>query len=323
MKHKLSTVLREHLDGGRHDGSTTVFVERELTAIDPKEYLELFAGLRAMEHVPAIENIAPYDKSYEFSMWSITGEAKNLGPNARDLSRVGVKRTPQTRTISSIGAAYGWSLEDLRAAAQRNVGLERLTVIAAQTVIRRGLDRRIALGDSALGYTGLCNDAQIETDNAVTVDWEPGVGSKMLIALNKLVSDTRVRLKLAGELDSNMPAFDRFQILLPSGAFTDAAQTPASSNYPDSVLDVFMRQNSRWVSGVDEMGYLEDLGTGVGRAICYPKNPLCLGHATARYYTEEAPQLNGLNMDVPVHAATGGTVFRYPVAVSYASLANT
>lgn len=319
MKHKLSPVIAALLE--RAD--SVVFLERELLSVDPREYLELFAGLRAMQFVPSIDGIAPYDKSYAYSIWSITGEAKNIGPNARDLPRVGLTRVETTRSISSIGASYGWTLEDIRAAAQRNVPLERLTVIAAMTVIRRKLDRRIALGDSALGYTGLCNDVQIAADNSVTVDWEPGVGSKMLIALNKLVADTRARLKLAGELDSQMPAFDRFQILLPPAAYTDAAQTPASSNYPDSVLDVFQRQNSRWVSGVDEMGYLEDLGSGVGRAICYPLNPMCLGHATSRYYTEEAPQANGLNIDVPCHAASGGTVFRYPVAVSYASLANT
>lgn len=315
MKHKINDP--------RLDSSTTVFLERELLSVDPRDYLELFAGLRAAEFVPAIDNIAPYDKGYEYSMWSITGEAKNIGPNASDLPRVGVTRKPFNRSISSIGASYGWTLEDIRAAAQRNVGLERLTVIAAMTAIRRKLDRRIALGESDLGYTGLCNDAQIASDNSVTVDWEPGVGAKMLAALNKIVADTRARLKLAGELDSTVPAFDRFQILLPPAAFTDAAQTPASTNYPDSVLDVFMRQNSRWVSAVDEMGYLEDLGSGVGRAICYPRNPLALGHATARYYTEESPQAEGLSINVPCHAASGGTVFRYPVAVSYASLANT
>lgn len=319
MKHKLSQVIAAALE--RTDAA--IFLERELTAVDPREYLELFAGLRAMEFVPSIENIGPYDKSYEYSMWTITGEAKNLGPNARDLPRVGIKRTPATRSISDIGASYGWTVQDIRAAAAKGVPLEKLTVIAAMSVIRRGLDRRIALGDSELGYTGLCNDTQIAADNAVTVDWEPGVGAKMLAALNKLVTDTRARLKLAGELDSNMPAFDQFQILLPSAAFADAAQTPASTTIPDSVLEVFKRNNSRWVSGVDEMGYLDDLGSGVGRAICYPKHPACLGHATARYYTEESPQLNGLNVDTPCHAATGGTVFRYPVAVSYASLANT
>lgn len=324
MKHKLSPAIYAALMGNeRHDSGSTAFLERELTSIDPRHYHELFAGFRAQEHVPSCDGIAPYDRSYEYSMWTVTGEAKNLGQNARDLSRVGIKRTTFNRSISDIAASYGWTVQDIRAAAQRGVEISQLSAIAAMMVIRRKLDSRIALGDADLGYTGLCNDAQIISDNTISVDWEPGVGAKMLAALNKILADTRARLKLAGTLDDQMPAFDRFQFLLPSGAYTDAAQTPASSTIPDSVLEVFQRNNSRWVSGVDEMGYLDDLGSGVGRAICYPKNPLALGHCTARAYTEEAPQANGLNIDVPCHAASGGTVFRYPVAVSYASLANT
>lgn len=320
MKHKIQ---HPHLDA-----STTVFLERELTSVDPKKYMELFAGLKAMSFVPPIENLAPYDKSYEYSMWSITGTAENIGANARDLPRVGVKRTPYTRSISPIGASYGWTLDDIRAAAAKNVPLEDTTIIAAMSAIKRKLDRRIALGDTDLGYTGLLNDAGILADNSVTVDWDPADGPTMLAALNKLLADTRARLKQATEMPGGegIPAFDRFQLLLPTAAYSKAKQTPAASGYPQSVLQVFRENNEEWVSGVSEWSLLDDLGVGggsVGRAVCYPLNPAALGHATARYYTEEPPQANGLNIDIPCHASSGGTVIRYKVAFSYADLVNT
>ena len=309
----------------RLDASTTVFLERELTSVDPARYMELFAGLRARLFVPPINGIAPYDRTYEYSMWSITGEAQNINANSRDLPRVGVKRTPFSRSITSIGASYGWAVDVIRAAAAKGVPLEDTTIIAAMSSIQRKLDRRIALGDAELGYTGLLNDTQIATDNAVTVDWEPGVGAKMLAALNKIITETRARLKLATEMPggSGIPAFDRFQILLPTAAYADVKQTPASTNYPNSVLQVFLDNNSEWVSNVAEWSFLDDLGSGVGRAVAYPLNPAALGHATSRDYTEEPPQANGLDIDVPCHAASGGTVIRFPVAFSYADLANT
>lgn len=307
----------------RLDSSTTVFLERDLTSIDPRDYLELFAGLKAMQFVPSIDNIAPYDKAYEYSMWSITGEAANLGANARDLPRVGVTRTPHVRSISSIGASYGWSLEDIRAAAQRNVPLDRMTVIAAMTSIKRRLDRRIALGDTSLGYTGLLNDADIISENTVASISNFSSAANKLDSLNALVAATRARLKLATEMPGGdgIPAFDKFQILLPPVDYAAVKQTPASSNYPQSILQVFLDNNSEWVSGVSEWGYLDQLDNGTeGRAVCYPLSPVALGHATARYYTEEPPQPNGLNIDVPCHAASGGTVIRYPVAFSYMRL---
>jgi hypothetical protein len=314
MKHKVSD---QRLDSG-----TTVFLERELTSIDPAKYMELFEGLRAMDFVPPISGIAPYDRSYEYSMWGITGEAKNLGPNARDLPRVGVTRKEASRSISPIGASYGWTVDDIRAAAAKGVPLEETTVIAAMMVIKRRLDQRIALGDTTLGYTGLANDAQIATDNSVSPVNTWTSAADKLASLNKLVADTRARLLQATEMPGGggIPAFQRFQILLPTADYAAVKQTPASSNYPQSILQVFLDNNSEWVSGVAEWSLLEGLDSGEGRAVCYPLSPAALGHATARLYTEEPPQANGLNIDVPCHASSGGCVIRYPVAFSYMKL---
>lgn len=314
MKHKVND--------SRLDAGQTVFLERELTSVDPKKYMELFEGLRAMDFVPPIDNLAPYDKTYEYSMWSITGEADTYGANARDLPRVGVKRVPHTRRISPIGASYGWTVDDIRAAAAKGIPLEDTTVIAAMTAIKRKLDRRIALGDDDLGYKGLLNDATILADNSVAPVNNYAAAADKLASLNKLVADTRVRLKQASEMPGGdgIPAFNKFQVLMPTADYAHAKQTPASANYPQSILQVFLDNNNEWVSGVSEWSYLDGLDAGVGRAVCYPLSPAALGHATARYYTEEPPQASGLNIEVPCHAASGGTVIRFHVAFSYMKL---
>lgn len=306
----------------RLDANTTVFLERELTSVDPRRYMELFAGLRAMDFVPPIQGLAPYDRTYEYSMWSITGYAATYGDNAKDLPRVGVKRTPGTRRITPIGAEYGWTVDDIRAAAAKNVPLDDVTIIAAMSVINRKLDERIALGDTQLGYTGLLNDADILSSNSVAPVGTFTTAANKLDSLNKLVQATRARLKQATDSPDGkgIPAFDKFQILLPTEDYAAIVQTPASASYPNTILDVFMAANRQWVSGVEEWHYLDGIDGGEGRAVAYPLNPAALGHATARYYTEEPPQANGLNIDVPVHAASGGTVIRYPVAVSYMKL---
>lgn len=314
MKHKVNDQ--------RLDASTTVFLERELTSVDPKKYMELFEGLRAMDFVPPVENIAPYDRTYEYSMWGITGEAATYGDNARDLPRVGVTRKPFTRRISPIGASYGWTVDDIRAAAAKNIPLDETTIIAAMFAIKRKLDRRIALGDSELGYTGLLNDTAIAADNAVAPVNNFTTAADKLASLNKLVAETRLRLKQATEMPGGdgVPAFAKFQVLLPTDDYATVKQTPASANYPQSILQIFLDNNSEWISGVSEWSYLDGLDAGEGRAVCYPLNQAALGHATARYYTEEPPQPSGLNIEVPCHASSGGTVIRFPVAFSYMKL---
>lgn len=314
MKHQLSNL--------RLDASTTVFLERELTAVDPRKYLEVLPRVKGMMFVPPVTGIGPYTKTYEYSMWTITGEAKPIGKNAKDLPMVGVKRRPFTRSITTIGDAYGWPIEDVRAAAQAGVDLEDITVIAAMSAINRKLDRRIALGDSDLGFTGLCNDAYILANNSVTPVSTFTSAANKLDSLNKLVADTRARLKDASEMlgGDGQPVFDKLQILLPMADYAAVKQTQLSANYKETILNVFLESNSEWVSGVSEWSYLDGIDGGEGRAVAYPLNPIALGHVLARSYTEESPQYDGLNVTVPCHAASGGTVIRYPVAFSYMKL---
>jgi hypothetical protein len=310
------------LDADGINGSA--FLNRELEHLDPTRFMELYAGLRARRFVPPITSgLAPYDKVYTYTMWGITGEAKAYGQNAKDLPRVGVTRKPSSRNMQPIAASFGWTIDDIRAAAAKSVPLDEVTVIAATSVIERRIDTMLAFGDADAGFTGLVNDDQIATDNTVANVGNFATAANKLDSLNKLVADTRARLKLAGSLPNGdmIPAFDRFQILLSTKAYSDCKQTPASANYPQSVLQIFLENNSEWVSGVSEWSALDKASGGTKqRGICYPLNPAALGAAIAREFTQEPPQANGMNIDIPCHASCGGTVIRYPVAFSYMTL---
>jgi hypothetical protein len=309
------------LDADGINGS--VFLSRELESKDPTRYMELYAGLRARRFVPPIQGIGNYDRVYTYSMWGVTGEAKFYGQHAKDLPRVGVTRKEYSRTIKPIGATFGWTIDDIRAAAAKGVPLDDVTFIAATTAIERKIDRLLASGDAESGFTGLVNDAQIATDNTVANVGNFATAANKLDSLNKLVADTRARLKLASEMPGGeaLPAFDRFQILLSTKAYSDCKQTPASASYPESVLQVFLANNSEWVSGVAEWSALDlaDGGTKQ-RGICYPLNPAALGAAIGREFTQEPPQAEGLDINIPCSASCGGTVIRFPVAFSYMRL---
>lgn len=319
MKHNVQAVAASQ----RLDANETIFLSRELESKDPARYMELHAGLRARRFVPPINNISPYDESYSYSMWGIQGEAKAHGKRAKDLRQVSVKRTEWTRRIVPVTASYGWSVTAIRAAAQKGIPLDDVTVIAAMSAIERKLDRLIALGDSQLGFTGLLNDAAIISGNTVTAVSNFSTAQNKYDSLVKLVSDTRARLQHAAELPSgdNIPAFDRFMILLPPSDYATCKSTPISTSDSRSILTVLEQNLGEWLAGVAEWSLLENLDSGTeGRAVCYPLNPMALGHATARNYTEEPPQADGLDINVPCHAASGGTVIRYPVAFSYMRL---
>ncbi len=308
----------------RLDDGAALFLDVELEKKDPTKYFELYAGLRARRYVPPIDGIGPYDRTYSYTVWGITGEAKIYGQNANDLPRVGVTRRKYSREIEPIGAEFGWTIDEIRAAAAHNIPLDDVTFIAAMSSINRKMDTMLAVGDAAIGLTGLINDADIETNNTVDAvnNWGTDPADWMA-SLNKLVGDTRARLKLASAMPNGdqIPAFDRFQIILPTAEYAQVKQTPFSDQSPQSVLSVFLQNNDEWVSGVGEWSLLSDIDASNPRAICYPLNPAALGAAIGREYLQEPPQYEGLNVNVPFSSSCGGTVIRHKVAFSYMRLA--
>ncbi len=313
------------IPGSRLDSNQSLFFSRYLESIDPTRYYELFSGLRARRFVPPVGNLGPYDRAYTYRMYTLTGEARAYGQNANDLPRVGVTAQEFSRAIRPIGAMYGWTTDEIRGAAASGVPLEETTVMAAMSAIERKIDRDIAIGDAANGFTGLANDADIATDNSITVVNSWGTDPEdWMASLVKLVADTRARCNQAAEMPGGdvLPAFDRFQILMPPTQFGQVATTPFSTTNSESVLSVFLRNHSQWVEGVDEWSVLQTVDSGTDpRAVIYPKNPMCLGSLIAREYTAEAPQPDGLRINVPCSASSGGMVFRYTFPVSYMRLA--
>ena len=299
------------------------FLSRELESKDPRTFTELYDGLRARKFIPKIPGISVYERTYTYEVWATTGQADFIGEHAKDLPAIEVGRREFTRTMRPLGASMNWSVLTLRGAMQEGVAIEDMTVKAASTAIMRKVDKDLAIGDATAGYTGLCNDAGILSDNSVTAVSNYTTAANKLDSLNKLIADTRARVDHATMLNDESPAFQKFHILLPPTQFAQIIQTPASANYPDSIYEVFMKQNAQWCSGIDEWSYLQTIHSGTGpRAVCYPLNDMALGAAIAEQeFVREPAQFKGLNVSVPMFTSSGGCVIRYKPAFSYMHLA--
>jgi len=297
------------------------FLNRELESKDPRTFTELYSGLRARKFIPKIPSISVYDRTYTYEVWAMTGQADFIGEHAKDLNRVEVGRREFSRSMRPLGASMGWSVLKLRGSMNAGVPMEDMTVRAASSVIARKVDKDLAIGDVAGGYTGLCNDAGILADNSVSPVGTYTTAANKLDSLNKLIADTRARLDYASMLTGGegIPAFGRFHILVPPVEYAALKQTPASASYPDTIYDVFMRQNAEWCSGIDEWSYLQTIHSGgKPRAVCYPLDSMALGAAVAEEeFVREPAQFTGLDVSVPVFTSSGGTVIRYKPAFSY------
>lgn len=301
------------------ESELSVFLNRELESRDPRTFTDLYEGLVMRSLVPKIPNIGVYDLTYGYDIWSTTGQADFIGEHAGDLPSIQVGRRPVSLPMKPLGASMDYSVLTLRSAMKGNIPFEDMTQKAASRSVMKKVDKVLAIGDAKAGITGLFNDAEILANNAVAPVNAYATAADVLASLNKLIATTRARVENVSQIHEDLPTFGKFHIVLPPVQHTYIFQTPASANYPDSIYDVFMRQNKEWCSGISSASYLQTIHAGnKPRGICYPLNDVALGAAIADdEFVREAPQFDGLDVSVPVFTTTGGCVLRFKPAFSY------
>lgn len=307
------------------DSNQNIFFARQLEDIDEKDYQVLFAGMLGRRYVPLVEGVPEWANVHTYRMYEMVGSAKIIGENANDLPRVGVRATEASRTIKQIGTSYGWTVREIQQAAATGAPLDALTVQAARSACAREIDTLLAVGNSSYGIEGLLKLSGV---NTVAPSTKTGTGAgtawiravpvspdEILSDINNLVAQTRKRLKQAGD---QIPQFARFTILLSSAEYAYIATTPRSSNSDTTILK-YALQNNPWIESIEEWNMCDtaDHDDTNNRAVCFPRDPMCLGAIVPQEFTALSPQEDGLNIVVPATASSGGVICRYQVAVSY------
>lgn len=312
----------------RFDSNDTIFFARELETIDPVNYQELFAGLRAKVLFPEVEGINPLDLSYTYRMWSIQGRADIGGPNSNDMGTVSVIAKEVTQSIKDIDVEFGWTVKDIQRAARTGTPLDQLTIQAAMSIIARRQETMIAFGESGTNITGMLNNASVSTAIAPVTKTPSGTAwtaattpAEMLADINNIVNGTRQRLKQASKMPGGdiTPAFDRFVVLLPSYHYGLANSTPRSDNSDTTVLQ-YALQNNRFIESIEEWWELDTADASHGNGpmfMCYPRNAMWGGWIAPRTWDAQNPQESGKNIIIPASGNCGGGCIRYPVAASY------
>jgi hypothetical protein len=313
----------------RLDAADIVHFARQLEHIDPTNYTKLFAGILGRKYIPLVEGVSPLVNEYTYRMYEIVGDAKLGGPHSNDHSVVSVKATEHTSAIKQIPVAMQWTVREIKQAAKFGSPLEQLTIQAAMSAVQRRMDTMLAFGESGTTITGLLNHASVD---ATTPGTKTGTGAgtawiravavspdEILSDINLIVAETRTALKQASKLPGGdmTPAFDRFVLLLDSANYAYIASTPRSANSDTTILQYALRNNP-WLESIEEWWQCDTAdASGGARAVCYARDPMCLGAIIPDEWTQLSPQEEGHDIVVPASGSCGGTVIRYPVAVRY------
>jgi hypothetical protein len=315
MKKVFLSVLREIgvLRADAVDPTLTAFFARELESIRAKSYDTKLQPLKARQFLPIDNSVDPGAQIVTYRAFTPTGTAKLIGDYADDLPRADVYGKEFTSVVRSIGASYGFSVDELLASAYANKGLDVKKANAARRNIEEKLDTIGALGDTQnriLGFLNQPNTTSFSVPNGASLhsDFARKTPDEILADLfgitNGIVSST----KEVEKPDT---------LLLPPTQYHDIATRRVSSLADTSVLDYFMKK-SPYIKVVDQWARLSGAGVGnVDRMVAYRKDPDAIQFVISQEFMQLPPQAKGLEYVTPCKLRTGGVIVPYPLSISY------
>jgi hypothetical protein len=306
--------LAKRLDAG----DLNVFFARQLEHIEGETYDVQYPELIGKTLVPVNSRVGRGKKIYTYRQFDKVGVAKLLASYAEDLPRVDVRGREFSVRIEGYGASFGYSIQDIRAAAEENVPLDAMKAEAARQVIETTLDKIAAIGDTDTGAVGLLNIA-----NATRVALPNGAGGKASWGKKTTLEILADLNALANKSYNLTYGIERAgTMVLPLDAFTLISTTPMSATIPnESILAVFLK-NQQFVKEVVPWYRCTNAGLGgtLDRIVVYKKDPKKLEFIEPQPFEIFPPEAKNLEFVSPCHARTAGVVCRYPLSVTYGDM---
>lgn len=304
----------------RQDANEGVFFARELESVKAQTYDVKYPELTATRIIPVSTAAGPGAESITYHQYDAVGFAKIIANYATDLPRVDLKGKQFTSKVKSVGDAYGYSIQDIRAARTAGKPLEQRKANAARRAIDQEINRIGYFGDENNGLNGFINHPNI-TSYTLPTDGTLNGTTAGTAAAAKFVNKTpdQVLRDLNGmsakvlELTQNVEQPNT--LLLDHVTHADLSSRPRSANSDTTILEFFLK-NSAYIKNVEIVPELNGAGTGgVNVCMMYNKNEDKLTLEIPQPFEQFPPQPKGLEFEIPCHARCGGVIVYYPLSI--------
>jgi len=307
-------------DGNRLDAGESLFMERQLEAVEPRLYQVKRRELKARTLIPVSNVDGPGASTITYYMYDKTGMAKIIANPGDDLPRADIFATRHTAQVHNIATSFGFSTKDLRNAQFANVPLEMQKVDAARKTVHEKENSIAWLGDTDYGIVGFLNHANIP-DMQVAV--ASGGGASRVWGVDKtpleVVEDVAALVTNIESSTKQVHMGDT--LLLPIDKLRYIATTPMSSVYPEKTILKYLKDpdNGFGITRFESILELTGIGTGsTNKMVLYENDSEVLEFRIPMEMQMLPPQARNLEFLVPVEAENAGVVVRYPIACHFA-----
>jgi len=304
----------------RLDANESIFFARELEHIKAKSYDVQYPELTATRIIPVSSDAGPGAETITYYQYDQVGFAKIISNYSTDLPRVDLKGKKFTGDVRSIGASYGYSIQDIRAAQMAGKPLEQRKANAVRRANDQEVNKIAYFGDDDHGLVGLISHPNITTYTLPTDGTLNSVTSGTAAAakfINKtpeyVLRDLNAMVSKVLELTLNV---ERPNTLLMSHNIHADLSTRARSDNSDTTILEFFLKNSPYVKNVEVIPEMASAGTDDTEVIMmYDKSPDKLTLEIPQPFEQFPPQSKGLEFEIPCHSRCGGVIIYYPLSI--------
>lgn len=312
-----SLVETRHFDSAE---DASVFFARELDYVKSQSYDVEYPELTALSLFPMSSEVDPGAETVTYYSYDKVGLAKIISNYATDLPRADVKGKPTTAIIKSLGASYGYSIQEMRASAMAGKSLDTRKAESARYQIDY-LNNKIAwCGDEETGLRGvLSTDTDVplyvlKAGAKSSTKWSEKTEDEILADINGMLKQMARTTKKVEKADT---------LALPSEAYLEL-QGRRIEGTATTVLS-YIQENLKDIKEIVSCPELDPDSTDTNpyAADTNGQGVMLLFKNDARKLTLENPlpfmqypvQTEGLEMVVPCEARTAGVLIYYPMSL--------
>jgi hypothetical protein len=305
----------------RLDAVESVFFKRQLETIDARVYDTKYPEYKARRLLPTQDGVDPTSKVYTYRMFDTFGSAKWIGNMSDDLPRAEASGAEASTIIHPMGASYGYSVYDIRAAAKMGTPLDSLKAMGARRAIEEKIDLALSLGDSSVNVKGLLTLSSTTSYTPVTKA-AGGTTWGTLSAPNATPDEVaRDLMGICNKVfETTKGTFNRFRILLPNEQYNYAATIRLGDGSDVTALK-FALATSPYIESIEPWircdASLSNSALTYDRMIAYPYSSEVVAAIVPEEFTLHTPEQRNLEYVINATASTGGVVCRYPMAIGY------
>lgn len=298
------------------DADETIFFKRQLEYIKPRTYDVKYPNLQATTVFPVDSSAGSGAETVTYEQFDTVGIMKFISDYADDLPRADVKGKQFSIIVQSLGGSYGWSVQEVRAAAFANRNLNAMRAMAARRSNDQMVNKIGWFSDGSADWAGLTgilyhpnttksvasNGAWIATDDA-----------------DKTIADVNEAINSVPDLTNGVEAVDT--VLLPQLEYSFIATKPRSATSDTTILE-FLRRVHPGVSfqPINELKAVNpNPRTGSGSTnimLCYRRSPDHLVYELPIIYEQFPAQERNLSYVVPCHSRNAAFNVFYPLSVA-------